>query len=95
MTPNQHNTRPLSNGDTLTADDFIVIPSQEGDEPELLPLESSEIGVILDGWEEYEYRRPIISDPFIQLCEDNGITSLASKAELIELIEKLSSKEDF
>lgn len=81
MNPNPENTRSLSRGDTLTADDFVVIPETDSSPAEIIPLEMQEVGICLTGEEDYEYRRYVVVDPFIQALDSHGIeTEIARKA---------------
>jgi hypothetical protein len=93
MKPTQHNTRPLSRGDQITKDDFCVIPETMETEAEFLPIEMPEVGMVLSGDEEYEYRRYCVDDPFFTICWENGIVTPRGVEALRKAIEVIANVE--
>ncbi len=87
MIPHIHNTRALGIGDTITAEDFVIIPATEHDElPEFMPVDEPEVGRIIDGSELMDYRRFTHVDPVVQICNEHGISQPISKAVFAEFI---------
>ena len=82
MNPNENNTRRLSRGDTLTSADFIVIPETPNSPSEMLPLEEQEVGILLTGGEDYEYRRFIVDDPLTQIENEYDIQTAMGREAL-------------
>jgi len=87
MNPNENNTRRLSRGDTLTSADFIVIPETPNSPSEMLPLEEQEVGLLLTGGEDYEYRRFIVSDPLDQIAAEYDIQTAMGREALSVALE--------
>ena len=94
MNPNPENTRSLSRGDTLTADDFIVIPETDSSAAEIIPLETQEVGMCLTGEEDYEYRRYVVIDPLVSIQTeydiqtDMGREALKVALECVALLDR-------
>lgn len=96
MTPNQHNTRVLSRGDQITADDFNYIPETEADSAEFLPVDRAQIGLVLTGdifQDGGEYFRYNIEDPFFSLCWEYGIKTPRGVDLLRKAIEVIADVE--
>ncbi len=91
MIPHSGNTRALGIGDTITAEDFVIIPATDHDElPEFMPVDEPEVGRILDGSEYHEYRRYTQVDPITQICNEHGIITPMGKAALLQAIENVA-----
>ena len=94
MKPTKNNTRVLSRGDQITKDDFCVIPETMETEAEFLPIEMPEVGMVLQGDEEYEYRRYCVDDPFFSICWEYGITTPRGVEALRKAIAVISDVEN-
>ena len=62
MNVNMDNTRWLGIGDTIRATDFIALQDDES-QYDFITVGSEYDGHILDGTEEYEFRRLNVQDP--------------------------------
>ncbi len=91
MIPHIHNTRALGIGDTITAEDFVIIPATEHDElPEFMPVDEPEVGRIIDGSELMDYRRFTQVDPVVQICNENNIVTPLGREALKIAIENIA-----
>lgn len=96
MNPSTHNTRILSRGDAITADDFFYIPETDSYEGEFVAVERPQVGMVLtgdvlqDGGEFYRYNS---EDPFHLLCWEYNIKSLRGMDALRKAIAVIADVE--
>ena len=89
MNVNMENTRWLGIGDTIRATDFIAIQDDEN-QYDFICVGSEYNGHILDGTEDYEFRRLNVQDPVDLICIEHDIVTEMGRAALVVAIENLA-----
>ena len=88
MNVNMDNTRWLGVGDTVRATDFIALQDDEN-QYDFICVGGEYDGHILDGTEEYEFRRLNVQDPIDLICIENDIVTEMGRAALVVAIENI------
>ena len=88
MNVNMDNTRWLGVGDTVRATDFIALQDDEL-QYDFICVGGEYDGHILDGTEEYEFRRLNVQDPVDLICIENDIVTEMGRAALVVAIENI------
>lgn len=89
MNVNMDNTRWLGVGDTIRATDFIALQDDES-QYDFITVGGEYDGHILDGTEEYEFRRLNVQDPIDLLCIEHEIVTEMGRAALVVAIENVA-----
>jgi hypothetical protein len=84
------NTRWLGIGDTVRANDFIALQDDEN-QYDFITVGGEYDGHILDGTEEYEFRRLNVEDPVDLLCIEYDIQTDMGRAALVISIENVAT----
>jgi hypothetical protein len=82
------NTRHLGVGDTIFATDYIAMQDDEN-QYDFIAVGGEYDGHILDGTEEYEFRRLNVQDPIDLICIENDIVTMMGRAALVVAIENV------
>lgn len=90
MNVNMDNTRWLGVGDTVRANDFIALQDDEN-QYDFITVGGEYDGHILDGTEEYEFRRLNVEDPVDLLCIEYDIQTDMGRAALVISIENVAT----
>jgi hypothetical protein len=90
MNVNMDNTRWLGVGDTVRANDFIALQDDEN-QYDFITVGGEYDGHILDGTEEYEFRRLNVEDPVDLLCIEYDIQTAMGRAALVIAIENVAT----
>jgi hypothetical protein len=90
MNVNMDNTRWLGIGDTVRANDFIALQDDEN-QYDFITVGGEYDGHILDGTEEYEFRRLNVEDPVDLLCIEYDIQTDMGRAALVISIENVAT----
>lgn len=88
MNITMENTRWLGVGDTVRATDFIALQDDEN-QYDFIAVGGEYDGHILDGTEEYEFRRLNVQDPIDLLCIEHEIVTEMGRAALVVAIENV------
>ena len=88
MNVNMDNTRWLGVGDQVRATDYIAIADDES-QYDFIAVGGEYDGHILDGTEEYEFRRLNVQDPVDLICIENDIVTDMCRAALVVAIENV------
>lgn len=83
------NTRWLGVGDTIHASDYIALADDEN-QYDFIAVGGEYDGHILDGTEEYEFRRLNVQDPVDLLCIEYDIQTDMGRAALVISIENVA-----
>ena len=84
------NTRHLGVGDTVRATDFIALQDDES-QYDFIAVGPEFDGHILDGTEDYEFRRLNVQDPVDLLCIEYDIQTDMGRAALVISIENVAT----
>ena len=90
MNVNMDNTRWLGIGDTIRATDFIALQDDES-QYDFITVGGEYDGHILDGTEEYEFRRLNVQDPVDLLCIEYDIQTEMGRAALVIALENVAT----
>ena len=82
------NTRWLGTGDTIRSTDYIAMQDDEG-QYDFIPVSLEYDGMIIDGTEDYEFRRLNVQDPIDLICIENDIVTMMGRAALVVAIENV------
>ena len=82
------NTRWLGTGDTIRSTDYIAMQDDEG-HYDFIPVSLEYDGMIIDGTEDYEFRRLNVQDPIDLICIENDIVTMMGRAALVVAIENV------
>ena len=82
------NTRWLGTGDTIRSTDYIAMQDDEG-QYDFVPVSLEYDGMIIDGTEDYEFRRLNVQDPIDLICIENDIVTMMGRAALVVAIENV------
>ena len=82
------NTRWLGVGDTIRATDFIALQDDEN-QYDFIPVGLEFDGQIIDGTEDYEFRRLNVQDPIDSICIEHDIVTEMGRAALVVAIENI------
>ena len=82
------NTRWLGTGDTIRSTDYIAMQDDEN-QYDFIAVGGEYDGHILDGTEEYEFRRLNVQDPIDLICIENDIVTMMGRAALVVAIENV------
>lgn len=82
------NTRWLGTGDTIRSTDYIAMQDDEG-QYDFIPVGLEFDGQIIDGTEDYEFRRLNVQDPVDLICIENDIVTMMGRAALVVAIENV------
>ena len=82
------NTRWLGTGDTIRSTDYICMQDEEG-QYDFIPVSLEYDGMIIDGTEDYEFRRLNVQDPIDLICIENDIVTMMGRAALVVAIENV------
>ena len=82
------NTRWLGTGDTIRSTDYIAMQDDEG-QYDFIPVSLEYDGMIIDGTEDYEFRRLNVQDPIDLICIENDIVTMMGRAALGVAIENV------
>lgn len=82
------NTRHLGVGDQVKATDYIAMQDDEN-QYDFICVGGEYDGHILDGTEEYEFRRLNVQDPVDLICIENDIVTMMGRAALVVAIENV------
>lgn len=87
MKPTIENTRELGVGDSLLTSDFIYMDNQwENTEDDFIPVGREYAGHVLEGNEDFTFRRLIAESPIEQICREYCIqTDMGREALYIAL----------
>ena len=86
MKPTPSNTRELGVGDSLLTSDFIWIEGEAGEDSDFIPVGREHAGIVLDGSEDFEFRRFIVESPIDAICKEYAIdTDMGREALYIAL----------
>ena len=88
MNVNMDNTRWLGVGDQVRATDYIAIADDES-QYDFIAVGGEYDGHILDGTEEYEFRRLNVQDPIDTICLEHDIVTEMGRAALVVAIENV------
>ena len=83
------NTRHLGVGDAVNASDYIALADDEN-QYDFIAVGGEYDGHILDGTEEYEFRRLNVQDPVDLLCIEYDIQTDMGRAALVISIENVA-----
>jgi len=84
------NTRHLGVGDTINSTDYIAMQDDEG-QYDFIITGGEYHGHIIDGTEEYEFRRLNVQDPVDLLCIEYDIQTDMGRAALVISIENVAT----
>ena len=84
------NTRWLGIGDTIRATDFIALQDDEG-QYDFIPVGLEFDGQIIDGTEDYEFRRLIVESPLDLLALEYDIQTEMGRAALLVALENVAT----
>ena len=84
------NTRWLGIGDTIRATDFIALQDDEG-QYDFIPVGLEFDGQIIDGTEDYEFRRLIVESPIDLLALEYDIQTEMGRAALLVALENVAT----
>jgi len=84
------NTRWLGTGDTIRSTDYIAMQDDEN-QYDFIAVGGEYDGHILDGTEEYEFRRLNVQDPVDLLCIEYDIQTEMGRAALIIALENVAT----
>ena len=87
MNVNMENTRWLGVGDQVRATDYIAIADES--QYDFIPVGLEFDGQIIDGTEDYEFRRLNVQDPIDLICIGNDIVTEMGRAALVVAIENV------
>lgn len=90
MNVNMDNTRWLGVGDTVRATDFIALQDDES-QYDFICVGGEYDGHILDGTEEYEFRRLNVQDPIDLIAIEYDIQTAMGRAALVIAIENVAT----
>ena len=90
MNVNIENTRWLGVGDTIRATDFIALQDDES-QYDFIPVGLEYDGQILDGTEDYEFRRLIVESPLDLLALEYDIQTEMGRAALLVALENVAT----
>ena len=88
MNITMENTRWLGVGDQVRATDYIAIADDES-QYDFIAVGGEYDGHILDGTEEYEFRRLNVQDPVDLICIENDSVTMMGRAALVVAIENV------
>ena len=83
------NTRWLGTGDTIRSTDYIAMQDDEG-QYDFIPVSLEYDGMIIDGTEDYEFRRLNVQDPIELLCLEHDIQTEMGRAALCIALENVA-----
>jgi hypothetical protein len=84
------NTRWLGTGDTIRSTDYIAMQDDEN-QYDFIAVGGEYDGHILDGTEEYEFRRLNVQDPVDLLCIEYDIQTEMGRAALVIALENVAT----
>ena len=90
MNVNIENTRWLGVGDTIRATDFIALQDDES-QYDFIPVGLEFDGQIIDGTEDYEFRRLIVESPLDLLALEYDIQTEMGRQALLVALENVAT----